>query len=111
MADIVTNEKFSFASAHFFSPTLRPIIALPPVPNIIAIPHIILSIERTILIADNASFPTNLETIYQEIVREIERLGYQIAGNIYEEDAIDYLSESDPDNYVYRVEIQVEKLF
>lgn len=53
----------------------------------------------------------NLETIYQEIVREIERLGYQVAGNIYEEDAIDYLSESDPDNYVYRVEIQVEKLF
>lgn len=50
----------------------------------------------------------NLETIYQEIVREIERLGYQVAGNIYEEDAIDYLSESDPDNYVYRVEIQVE---
>lgn len=35
-----------------------------------------------------------------KLVQKSEELGYQIAGNIYEEDLIDYFSERDPDNYV-----------
>ena len=53
----------------------------------------------------------NLEIIYHENVQKLEALGYQIAGNIYEEDVIDYLSERDPDNYIYKIEVQVEKDF
>ena len=51
----------------------------------------------------------NLEIIYHEVVQKLEALGVQITGNIYEEDVIDYLSERDPDNYVYKIEVQVEK--
>lgn len=50
-----------------------------------------------------------LEDIYRLIVHKIEQSGYNIAGNLYEEDVIDYLSENNPDNYIYRIAVQVEK--
>jgi len=50
-----------------------------------------------------------LKNIYRLIVHKTEQFKYNIIGNLYEEDVIDYLSENNPDNYSYRIAIQVEK--
>lgn len=48
-----------------------------------------------------------LHRTYRRLKQEIEAKGYQIIGNIYEEDVIDYLSEEKEDNYVMKVSVPV----
>jgi len=50
-----------------------------------------------------------LSQTYKKMKELLEQQNYRIAGNLYEIDIIDYLSESNPDNYVLKVAIQVEK--
>lgn len=54
-------------------------------------------------------YDTLYET-YRRMKSEIEEKGYKIAGNIYEEDVIDYLSGEEEDNFVMRVSVPVSGL-
>lgn len=53
-------------------------------------------------------YDTLYET-YQKLKEKIEDMGYRIAGNLYEEDVIDYLAESNPENYILKISLQVER--
>lgn len=50
-----------------------------------------------------------LEEVYCHMINRLNEAGCQIVGNLYEEDVIDYLSESNPEHYLCRIEVQVEK--
>ncbi len=46
---------------------------------------------------------------YRLLCEEIRKLGYQITGDIYEEDMLNYLSEHDYNDYLMKIEVQVKK--
>ena len=50
----------------------------------------------------------NTDDIYRDLLAFIKESRLKIAGNAYEEYLLDELAESDPDNFVMRVMIQVE---
>lgn len=50
-----------------------------------------------------------LYAAYQEMKERVEQMGYVIGGNLYEEDVIDYLAESNPENYILKLSLQVER--
>ena len=49
-----------------------------------------------------------LPLTYEIMKKQLDETGYQIIGNLYEIDMIDYLSESNPDNYILKISIQVD---
>ncbi len=51
----------------------------------------------------------SLYETYRRMRDEIEEKGYQLVGNIYEEDVIDYLSEEEEDNFVMRICVPVSE--
>lgn len=50
-----------------------------------------------------------LEEVYCHVIKRLSEAGCRVAGNLYEEDVIDYLSENNPERYLCRIEVQVEK--
>lgn len=48
-----------------------------------------------------------LEKAYAKLCRWVWKKGYTIAGNLYEEDLLHYLSTADPSDYVMRISVQV----
>lgn len=51
-----------------------------------------------------------LPEAYRKFVEDIQRLGYRLCGKIYEEDILNYLTEKDNENYLLRIEGQVEPM-
>lgn len=49
-----------------------------------------------------------LPEAYRQFVNEVQALGYRLCGKIYEEDMLNYLTEKDDENYLLRIEGQVE---
>ena len=49
-----------------------------------------------------------LPEAYRHFVKEVQALGYRLCGKIYEEDMLNYLTEKDDENYLLRIEGQVE---
>lgn len=50
----------------------------------------------------------NTDQVYKEMISYIEENGLKIVGNAYEEYLLDELAESDPNNFVMKVMIQIE---
>jgi len=51
----------------------------------------------------------NTVAAYQSLKDSVEKMGYEIAGNIYQDDLIDYFAEQDPNNYLFRISLQIKK--
>lgn len=51
----------------------------------------------------------DLTLAYINFCQELRGMGYKLIGNIYEEDMLNYLSEINFDDYLMKIEIQVEK--
>lgn len=51
-----------------------------------------------------------LPEAYHQFVREVEAMGYQLCGKIYEEDMLNYLTEKDDEKYLLQIEGMVEAI-
>ena len=54
----------------------------------------------------------NYETLsktYKYFYSEIKKQGYNVAGNLYTEDVVDYFSESNPEKFILKLSLQISK--
>lgn len=50
----------------------------------------------------------SLKEVYEKIYNQIKDKGYEVDGNIYEEDLIDYFSENNPEKFILKISLQVK---
>ncbi|HCG27556.1 MAG TPA: hypothetical protein DE060_15985 [Lentisphaeria bacterium] len=52
----------------------------------------------------------NIPDTYRRMKQQIKALGFRIAGNAYEEDIINHVLEQDPEKYLTKLSVQIEKV-
>ena len=91
-------EQGCFSEAYFIT----------PVPLGVPDSHLLVKPRGTYAVLYREGTYESLYAAYRSFKEHTEALGYRVIGNLYEEDAVNYFSESDPARYVQKLSLHID---